>query len=142
MQGMGDAFGPRCRRSGRAASRLAPFGTSIDYRRRDLMHVPSAALKVNQHGPFVSDEPQDWQFSPGAGFLRLSEHIAPNGGWWTGDFVDYRGLVAIQREEKFTRLDTVAGGYCHTRTYHKFYGDRTVAQLCRQLLTELHGLPQ
>ncbi len=107
-----------------------------------MMHVPSAALQVNQTGPFVSEEPNDWDFSPGAGLLRLSKHVGSGGVWWTGDFVDYRGIVTIQREERFTRLDAVADGHCRARTYHKFYGDRTVAQLCRQLLTELHGVPQ
>lgn len=106
------------------------------------MHVPSAALQVNQAGPFVADEPNEWRFSPGAGLLRLTHQTSSIGGeWWTGDFVDYRGIVSIQRERRFTRLDTVADGYCHTRTYNKFYGDRTVTQLCRQFLTELHGAP-
>lgn len=105
------------------------------------MIIPAAARQVNQTGPFVSEEPQDWAFSPGAGLLRLSKHNHNGAYWWTGDFVDYRGIVSIQREASFTRLDAVADGQCHTRTYLKYYGDRTVSQLCRQMLTELHGAP-
>lgn len=103
--------------------------------------IPSAALKVEQHVT-VEASPDEYSFSPGAGMLRLSRHVATSGGqWWAGDFVDYRGIVSVMREATFTRLDTVAGNRCHTRTWHQYFGDRTVSQLCRSFLSDLHGSP-
>lgn len=103
--------------------------------------IPSAAFKVDQTVT-TQDEHYGYAFSPEGGMLRLCQHVTSHGKfWWSGDFVDYRGIVSIMRESRFTRLDTVAGNRCHTRSWSKNYGDRTVAQLCRAFLTELHGAP-
>jgi hypothetical protein len=102
--------------------------------------APAAASRVNQSVRVV-DEHQDYDFCPEAGMLRLSTHNNEVGCWWQGDFVDFRGIVTIQMEDTYTRLDTVAGGRCHVRTWQRGYGDRTVAQLCRAFLTDLHGAP-
>lgn len=103
--------------------------------------IPSAALRVNQR-PMVSETPDEYVFSPDAGRLRLTTHTWRAGEkWWAGDFVDYRGIVSILRQSDLLRLDTVAGNRCHVRTYRSYYGDRTVAQLCRRFLTDLFGTP-
>jgi hypothetical protein len=103
--------------------------------------IPSEARKVEQRFT-VEEEPYGYEFSPGAGMLRLMTHKSDrHGDWWSGDFVDYRGIVSIQMEQKFTRLDAVANGRCHTRSWRRAYGDRTVAKLCRAFLTDLLGAP-
>jgi hypothetical protein len=102
--------------------------------------IPAAASRVRQNFRIAGDR-HEYSFSPGAGLLRL--HVVSNsaGNWWTGDFVDYRGIVSIQMEATFLRLDTVAQGRCHVRTYGRRFGERTVAKLCRAFLTDLHGAP-
>lgn len=103
--------------------------------------TPAAARKADQHFA-VAEAPYDYTFSPGAGLLRLHKHRSDlGGGWWDGDFVDYRGIVSIQREATYLRLDAVANGRCHVRTWQRYYGDRTVARLCRAFLSDLHGTP-
>jgi hypothetical protein len=103
--------------------------------------VPAGARKVEQH--FAPEEAgYDYDFSPAAGMLRLTARSGQDGvQWWDGDFVDYRGIVTISVEDRYTRLDTVAGGRCHVRTWTRGFGDRTVARLCRAFLTDLHGAP-
>lgn len=101
--------------------------------------VPSAAMKVGQRFT-VKDPHVDYAFSSGSGMLRLSEHTTSSGGcWWNGDFVDYRGIVSIQMEDTYTRLDAVAGNRCHVRTWGRAFADNTLAKLCRAFLTDLHG---
>ncbi len=103
--------------------------------------IPSRAFKVEQTAT-TQDDHYGYTFSPGEGMLRLAQHVTSRGDfWWTGDFVDYRGIVSIMREATYTRLDAVAGNRCHIRSWRKNYGDRTVAKLCRAFLTELHGPP-
>ena len=103
--------------------------------------IPSAARRVDQRFA-VKDEAHNYSFSPDAGMLRLAQHETRNGTWWSGDFVDYRGIVSIQMEDAYTRLDTVAGNRCHVRNWRRGFSDRTVAKLCRSFLTDLHGAPE
>jgi hypothetical protein len=103
--------------------------------------IPAAARKVEQHST-VNEPHEDYDFSPDAGMLRLATHHSSRGiAWWSGDFVDYRGLVTIQMEDTYLRLDAVADGKCHVRTWRRGFGDRTVARLCRAFLTDLFGAP-
>lgn len=103
--------------------------------------VPSAARKVKQDFR-LAEEPYGHTFSPGAGMLRLCSHgTSRNETWWSGDFVDYRGIVSVIREANFLRLDAVAGGRCHVRSWLCCCNDTTVAKLCRAFLTDLHGEP-
>ena len=105
--------------------------------------VPSAARKVDQHFA-VANSHYDYDFSPGAGIMRLTSHDFRSGGirsgdqWWSGDYVDYRGIVSIQMDDRFTRLDAVVNGRCHTRSWRRGFGDRTVTRLCRAFLTDLN----
>lgn len=102
--------------------------------------TPQAAFRVQQDFA-VQDPHNDYAFSPDAGMLRLSQHETAHGTWWSGDFVDYRGLVSIQMEDAYTRLDAVADGRCHVRTWKRSFPDRTVSRLCRAFLSDLHGAP-
>lgn len=102
--------------------------------------IPSAAKKVGQRFT-VNDPRHDFAFSPGAGMLRMTQHSTSSGCWWSGDFVDYRGIVTIQMEDTYTRLDAVAGNRCHVRTWERAFPDNTMAKLCRAFLTDLHGAP-
>lgn len=83
---------------------------------------------------------EDDSFDPGDGILRLYTKESRLGPYSDGDFVDKRGIVSIQMENTYLRLDTVFGGRCHVRTWHRAFGNRTVAQLCRAFLTDLHGI--
>lgn len=102
--------------------------------------IPAAAFRVDQYVT-TQDEYTDDMFSPDGGFLRLSKHCTDGAHWWTGDFLDYRGIVSVYRQAGLTQISTAAGHRLHTRTWRKHYGDRTVAQLCRAFLTELHDHP-
>lgn len=105
-----------------------------------MTFIPAGARKVDQHYA-DGGEAYNYAFSPGAGLLRLTQHNAHFGTWWSGNFVDYRGIITVQMEQEYTRLDTVAGGECRVRTWQRAFGDRTVARLCRAFLTDLHGAP-
>lgn len=93
---------------------------------------------IDQHYR-VSELHGDDSFHPGAGLLRLSQHNISSGTYWSGDFVDRRGIVTIQMESTFTRLDAVVGGRCHMRTWRRAFGERTLHRLCRAFLTDLAG---
>ena len=112
-----------------------------------MKQAPMAARRVEQHfeieGKYV-----DWEFSPAAGMLRLTKHEGSFGPWWSGDFVDFRGIVSIAQESSWLRLDAIGpDGKCHTRTWGRpqngktRLGERTVIKLCRSFLSDLHGAP-
>lgn len=82
----------------------------------------------------------DDSISIGAGFLRIHKHGDLDvGHYWMGDYVDQRGFVSVYRQEGLTRLDLVARGRMHMRTWQKSYGDRTISRLARAFLTEHFG---
>lgn len=136
MEKENKGLGASSLREDRAASPsdLSPSGSSRS-------GIPSAARKVDQRFK-VNVEPYGYSFSPDAGMLRLCSHETSRGEkWWSGDFVDYRGIVSVMRERRFLRLDAVANNRCHTRSWRGYYGDRTVARLARAFLSDLLGEP-
>lgn len=79
----------------------------------------------------------DNSWAVGRGMLRLSEHRTSSGVWWAGDFITPHGLVTIQREATFTRLDFAHAGRCYSRVWHEYFGDRTINRLARSFAHEI-----
>lgn len=73
------------------------------------------------------------------GWLRMSQHGKPDALYSMGEFVDRRGFVSVYRQHDLTRLDAIAGGRMHIRTWQRYFGDRTISRLCRAFLTDLLG---
>lgn len=86
----------------------------------------------------VKGECSDWSWTVGGGALRLSKHEGSRGEpWWTGDFLDPRGIVTVYRQSDVVRLDYVVGGRCHSRSWHRYFGERTIARLARAFITDI-----
>lgn len=94
------------------------------------------ARKPDQHFT-VKAVHHDHRFSVRDGFLALSKHEGIRGEtWWTGDFLDPRGVVRVYRQKDFVRIDVVLNGTAHCRTWKRFWGDRTISRLARAFVTE------
>lgn len=90
----------------------------------------------------VAEEPFDYHYAIGAGYLRLHKHMLDDGDYWhDGTFFDPRGIVDVYRQEDHTRISVCVGGYGYHRSWKKTYGDRTLARLCRAFLTDIVGPP-
>lgn len=73
------------------------------------------------------------------GFLRrMRVHgEAKNGFWWEGEYVHPQGIVSIYRQSDHTRLDFATGGRLFSRSWDKYFGDRTIGQLARAFVADL-----
>ena len=88
----------------------------------------------------VKDEASEYRWSVARGMLRLFEQRTSRDDiYWLGEFLDPRGIVTIMREASHTRLDMVHDGYAYSRTWRKFFGDRTVAKLARAFITDVQA---
>lgn len=85
----------------------------------------------------VKEEASEWSWSIGRGNLRMFTHEAPAAVYYTGEFIDPRGIATVYRQEGLTRLDFVHAGRRHSRSWQKSFGDRTIARLCRAFITDL-----
>jgi hypothetical protein len=85
----------------------------------------------------VKEEASEWSWAVGRGNLRMFEHGNDPNLYWTGEFVDPRGIATIYRQEGVTRIDFVRAGRCHSRSWKKAFGDRTIARLARAFITDL-----
>ena len=85
----------------------------------------------------VAEQPSDWSWSLGDGRLRMYVHTSKAEKYYTGEFVDPRGIATVYRENGITRIDFAHQGRCYSRSWQRAYGDRTIARLCRAFITEL-----
>lgn len=86
----------------------------------------------------VKAECSDWSWTVGEGALRIFPHVGSHGEkWWTGEFLDPRGIVTVYRQGDLTRLDYVEGGRCFSRSWQRYFGDRTIARLSRAFVTDI-----
>ncbi len=85
----------------------------------------------------VVEQPSEWSWSVGRGHLRMFAHDVGGAVYHTGEFVDPRGIATVYRQDGLTRIDFVHGGRCHSRSWQKAFGDRTIARLSRAFITDL-----
>jgi hypothetical protein len=78
---------------------------------------------------------------PKHGSLRMVSNETSRGRFWTGDFFHRAGLVTILREgptagfpKGYTRLDAVIKGRLVYRSWRRFWSDRALPRLARDLL--------
>jgi len=86
----------------------------------------------------VAEASNDWSYAVGKGQLSIHLHGDAKGGfYWTGVFMDPRGIVRVYRQADHTSLTYIADGRSYDRSWTRYWSDRTINRLARALITDV-----